>query len=151
MKQQVLAVLTAVSCASNAQLRTRAATTVYTRQGIAIIDPKNVAYPLDDAVDDVMAWWCFRYPYKCDKIKSWAFRGIIQVEAGTEPLTDPWYIGKASGFTYGCNIRAWFDTRDNGSNFIPTVKHELGHVVLNWLLPGSDHHSVMQEMQYPWR
>jgi hypothetical protein len=127
--------------------------------GMAVIDPAGVlSEPLGPVVEDVLAWWCFRYPEQCGEIRAYVGRGSIIVAAQDKPLTDPWYpqVGPAWGFTTDNVCRVWWNTRTRGDSFERTLRHELAHVAITALnyskanIAIKDHHAYMRQVAYPW-
>jgi hypothetical protein len=137
------------------RMRTRA--TDAPAAGMAVIDEAGVLdVPLGPVVEDVLAWWSFRYPARAAELRTYLARGtIIVVARDACPMpSDPWYPP----------VRPiWAETRDNVTRvcwsratedrFPRSLAHEIGHMAIDILwreLPGDDH-AVMAVVEYPWK
>jgi hypothetical protein len=143
------------SCATGSD-RMRAQATDPPAGGMAVVDPAGViSEPLGPVVEDVLAWWSFRYPARATELRAYFGRGsiVVAVQPECPMLSDPWYPPQR---------QVWAETKDNNTRlcwsratsgrFMRALPHELGHMALSVLwreLPGDDH-EAMKAVAYPW-
>lgn len=148
------AALLAVGCATSYE-RLREQRTSTTGVGMAVVDRSHVlTASVDPSVNDVLAWWMFRYPAYAEVLTKYFAEGSIIVAAQDRPLVDPAYpqLGMSRALTRDNVCLIWWDTRDRGKDFDALLRHELGHVALNALRRGDvDHHVFMAAIGYPWQ
>jgi hypothetical protein len=154
---RAVALLLLVGCATgSSRLRSRA--TDPPAMGMAVVDEGGVLdAPLGPVVEDVLAWWSFRYPGRASDLQAHLARGSIVVVALPEcPMpSDPWYPPVRP---------VWAETRDNltrvswskatADRFERALRHELGHMAASvlWRERGStDDHAFMAAVEFPWK
>ena len=160
MRLLALAALLAVAACATSHDRLRAQG-VPLSSGMRVVDQAGVLPALPDAtVNDVVAWWSFRYPEHAGAIRDFVARGAIIVAAQAEPIVDPWYpqVGRAYGMTRDNVCQVWWNTtlppERAAALFDAILRHELGHIALTaaWkaFAAPRDDHAVMKSIGYPW-
>jgi len=143
-------------CATSGE-RMRSQATDPPAAGMAVVDPAGViSEPLGPVVEDVIAWWSFRYPERADGLRAYFARGTIVIQSpGACPmLSDPWYppVRQIWAETKDNNTRVCW-SRATADRFERALRHELGHMALSvlWRELQGDDHEVMAALEYPWK
>jgi hypothetical protein len=153
MRVAILSLTFLAGCATS-QERMRAQATDPPAAGMAVLDPAGViSDPLAPVVEDALAWWCFRFPDRAEALRAFLAGGVLNVVAQDHPMVHMENPKPAVGLSRDNNVAIWWDTRDAGALFVPWLRHELGHVMLNALhlaRTEAEDHAVFARLGWNW-
>ena len=131
----------------------------YTRQGLAVLpgDARPVLEPrrgeLEADIESVIFWWAQKYPAQERQIRDFINGGYLVVLRQDEPIVDKRWNIIARELTAGNHMRVLWQPANNGKDFLPLVRHGIGHMCLYALgIPNEgkdDHHARMLTEGFP--